>query len=302
PAVGAAVDDVGVPGVGDDVAALAARRHLPVLRAGARAVRDVGDAQGRVVLLRAQEPVGEGVVGRDAVELCRRLVPLGRPGGAAVGRHTGAAVVRLDHPQRVVGGDPEVVVVAVRGADRRPALAAVLRLVELDVDDVDRVLVLGIGVDAAVVPGALAQVAALAHLLPGIAAVVRAEDPAVLGLGDGVEVLRVGGGDGDADDPQGPLGHAGLPRQLVPGVAAVGRLPEGGARAAAVEAPGGAPEAPGRGVDDPRVDRVEDQVDGAGVLADEEDAVPALAAVLRAVDAAGVVGTEGVTQDGHVDE
>src|SRR5262249_7872606 len=156
-----------------------------------------------------------------------RLVVLGRPGGAAVGRHGGAAVVRLDHPQRVVGSDPEVVVVAVRGADRRPAPAAVLRAVELDVGDVDGLLVPGVGDDPGVVPGALAEVALAARLLPGLAAVLRAEDATVLGLDQGVEVLGIGGGNRDADDPERPLGHARLARQLVPGVAAVGRLPEG---------------------------------------------------------------------------
>ena len=59
-------------------------------------------------------------------------------------------------------------VVAVRRTDRRPRLAAVLRLVEADVDDIRRVLVFGIGVNARVVPGALAQIGVAAGLRPGL--------------------------------------------------------------------------------------------------------------------------------------
>ena len=65
---------------------------------------------------------------------------------------------------------------------------------------------------------------------------------------------------------------------------------------------GVAPEAPGRGVEDARIRRVHRQVDRAGVAIDEEDALPVLAAVARAIDAAHVVRAEGVAQRGDVDE
>src|SRR5205085_8587979 len=111
---GAAVDDVGVLRVGHDVAALAARRRLPVAGTDGEAERAVADAHGGVVLLRAEEAVGEVGVGGDAVELRGGLVLLGGPGAAAVGGHLRAAVAALDEALRVEGIDPEVVVVAVR--------------------------------------------------------------------------------------------------------------------------------------------------------------------------------------------
>src|SRR6185369_7716093 len=84
-AVGAAVDDLRVGGIGHDVAALAARGDLPVGGSDAGALAAGQDAQRRVVLLRAEEAVGEVSVGGDAVELRRRLVVLAGPGLAAVG-------------------------------------------------------------------------------------------------------------------------------------------------------------------------------------------------------------------------
>ena len=77
-----------------------------------------GDAHGRVVLLRAVDVVREVVVERDAVELRGRLVHAAcvqvRPPSL---RDVRAAVVALDHALRIVGRDPQVVVVAVRRRD-----------------------------------------------------------------------------------------------------------------------------------------------------------------------------------------
>src|SRR5206468_4619534 len=93
--------------------------HLvPVLLRDAAAVGTGGDTHGAVVLLRAAHPVGEMRGGGDVVELRRRLVVLSGPGDAAVVGDVGPAVVALDHALRIVGRDPETVVVPVRRADR----------------------------------------------------------------------------------------------------------------------------------------------------------------------------------------
>ena len=87
--------------------------------AGSNGFADARDDQRGVVLLRGVEPVGELVVHPDAVDLRRRLVHLRRPRAPAVERHVGAAVVRLDHGVAVLRIDPDVVIVAVRRAQRR---------------------------------------------------------------------------------------------------------------------------------------------------------------------------------------
>src|SRR6185436_6699343 len=301
-AVGAAVDDVGIVGIGHDVSALAPGGLLPVVERNSRSGRAAEDAQRRVVLLRAEDAVREVVVRGDPVDLRGRLVVLRRPGAAAVDRDVHAAVVRLDHAQGIAGVDPQVVIVAVRRADGGEGPAAVLRTVKLDVDHVDGLFVPGIGIDPGVIPGALAQRPVLVGAGPGRAAVLRAEHAALLGLDDGVEVVGVARRDVDADDAESALGQAGLVRQLGPGVAAVGALPQPRARAATLQAVRGTPHAPERGIEDARIGRVHRQVDGARVAVDEVDALPGLAAVLRAVDAAHVVGTEEVAEDRGVDQ
>src|SRR5437763_847952 len=117
-------------------------------------------------------------------------------------------------------------VVAVRRADLLERLATVPRPPESDVDDVHLVLLLRGGVDAGVVPGALAEVAVLARLVPRLAAVRRAKD-AAFGVraeqvpeGGGVNDVRVFGVDADA----GQVARV-AEANVLPRLAGVGGLP-----------------------------------------------------------------------------
>src|SRR5262249_1316746 len=87
---------------------------------------------------------------------------------------------------------------------------------------------------------------------------------------------------------------------LLPVVAAVGALVQRRPRTAAFQAVRRTADAPGAGVEDARVVGVEDQVHGAGVAVGEQDALPRLAAVRAAEDAALVAGAVQAAQDGGV--
>src|SRR5207302_8255955 len=135
-----------------------------------------------------------------AIELCSRLIEKRGPGRAAVGGHRGAAVIGFDHPQWIVRRDPEIVIVAVRRTNCAPRLAAVLRLVEGNVWNVDRVFIFRIGVDARVVPRALADVGVIAGARPGFAGVTRAIEAAVLRLDNRIDILWIRWRDADPDN------------------------------------------------------------------------------------------------------
>src|SRR5437870_9140364 len=79
------IDDVPVPRIRNDEAALAAARLEPILRRDDAGIRAAGDANIRIVLLRAVDVIRERVVDRDVIELRGRLIVLGRPGLAAIG-------------------------------------------------------------------------------------------------------------------------------------------------------------------------------------------------------------------------
>ena len=303
----AAVDDVGVGGVDGDEAALARARVGAVAQRDGAPLGGRGHADGGVVLLRAVHPVGVLVVHVQAVELRGQLVVDGRPGLPAVERHAGAAVVALDHALRVLRVDPQVVVVAVRGGHFAEAHPAVGGLPHLQVGDVDRVGVAGVGEHMGVVPGPVHQVPVSAHLRPMLAVVVAAVQTGglTLGLHQGPHAPGAGGRGADAVLAQQALRtprQAAAAGELLPGVAPVGGAPQPAARAAAVQVPEAAPRRPAAGVQDARVERVHGQVHGAGVGAAVQHLLPGLSAVARAVHAALGVGAEGVAQGSHVDQ
>src|SRR5207249_7235974 len=134
-----------------------------------------------------------------------------------------AAVVGAAEAARVVGRDPEIVVVAVGGLRRTgEGLPAVGGAPELHVVHPDGVLVLRVGEDAGVVPRPLAKLPLAVHPRPAVAAVVGAEDPTRIGLHDGEDPLGVGGRDGNPDVADGAGGEAGGPGDLFPGPPRVG--------------------------------------------------------------------------------
>jgi hypothetical protein len=115
------------------------------------------------------------------------------------------------------------VVVAVRRRDLAEAGAAVGRLPHLQIGDVDRVGVPGVGEDMGVVPGPVHQVAVGRHHGPAHAEVVGAVQAGLvaLGLDQRPDAARARGRDGDADLAQQAVRQAGPPRDLLPGIAAV---------------------------------------------------------------------------------
>ena len=222
------------------------------------------------------------------------------PAAAATRREAQAVVVRDDEAVSVGRIDPHVVVVA----DRREAsreidarLAAVDRLRELRREKVGLVLVVGLDGEARVVVRAAAQPAIGAHHLPGLAAVVAAPERSVLclravrrrqviaGLDERVDAVRVAARDLDRDLADRRLRQTVLGETL-PGGAAVDRFEETAAAAAARAAPRVDLDLPHAGEQRARVARVDREVGAAGVLVDEEHALPRAAAVGRAIHAA----------------
>jgi hypothetical protein len=274
------VDDVHVVGLDRDVAALARAHHLAVGPGDGPGDGVAGHADAGVVLLRAVDAVREFVVHVHVVELGGGLVVDRAEGLRGVEGDAGAAVVAFDQPAVVARVDPEVMVVAVGRRNFHEGFAAVGGLVHAQVEHVDRILVLRVGVDVHVVPGAAEQVGVVGELLPGRAKVVGAvEAGRVLRLDDGPDAARLHRRGGHADLALERLREALVQADLLPGVAAVQRTPQAAVRAAAAQFPEVAIGLPDAGVDDVGVLLVDAQVHGAGALALEEHLFPGDAAV-----------------------
>ena len=316
--------DVGIGRVRGGEAALAAPDVVP------HAARDVVDAPhaedpavagaaiGRLVLLVPEHVVGDRVVHRHVVHL-RVREPLPEPRLRAVDRDREPLVVRHDHAVRVRGVDPHVVVVAAgrprarRHVQRAPS---VRRHRERGGEEVGLVLVIGRDHDARVVVRPPHRVAVAGDERPRAAPVLRAPQLAVLGglavprnpvprLQHRIDPLRV-----RWRDRHGHLAHRLLRQadrvvrsvQLLPRVPAVARHVQAPARAAARPPPGVDLELPRAREEDARVRRIHRDVRAPRVLVDEEDVLPALPAVGRAVDAPLRLRPVGVAQRAHVDD
>src|SRR5438067_13328238 len=96
-----------------------------------------------------------------------------------------------------------------------------------------------------VVPGPQAEGALRVQLLPGVAAVVRADQAALLGLDDRPDAAGLRP-DRHADAPLDTARQARVVGDVGPGIAAVGRAVEAAVRTAALQAPGGPLDVPQR--------------------------------------------------------
>ena len=113
----------------------------------------------------------------------------------------------------------------------------------------------------------------------------RKSPPSVV-LEEGVDAVRVRARHGHPDAPDDALGrHAGVARDLGPAVAPVGRLEHAAAGAAGRHGVLLAEGLPQRRVEHVRVVPVDHDVDRAGALVAEENALPAVAAIGRTEDA-----------------
>src|SRR4051812_37034392 len=124
------IDDVPIPRIGNDKAALAAARLEPILRRDNAGVGPAGDADIGVVLLGAVDVVGKRVVDGDVIKLSGRLIVLGCPRLASVSRNSRATVVGICDSLRILWIDPETVMIAVAGRQKSEGFSAVDRAEE----------------------------------------------------------------------------------------------------------------------------------------------------------------------------
>ena len=284
------VDDVRIVRIGNDVVALVPADGAPVALGDRAVVGAAGDAHRAAVLLAGVDAVGEAVVGRQVIELRRRLVVPAGPGPAGVDADHHALVAGGRHVIGVGGVDPhEVVVVAARSAAHDlagPAAAGAApdRLAHQP----DHVRIAGIDGDPARIIAGERLLAVDPDPVP--AAVVGAVEAAGVLRGDhGVEAQGAVLARCRQADPPERLRRPAFAAEAGPGRAAVAGAPDrasGSRDGGEVALPGVLPRLPGGGEEDPRVGRVGGDVHRAGLVVDLQHVRPGRAAVGGAEDAA----------------
>jgi hypothetical protein len=143
------------------------------------------------------------------------------------------------------------------------------------------------------VPGTDEQVALSVDLLPVLGAVVGAEETTLLRFDESIDPPRIRGRDVDRYLPGNSLGESHA-LDLFPRVTTVSGDEETAGVPAGDQAPGTPPRFPHAREDDARIRRIDRNARRPRVLVDEQDFLPALSSVRRAIDASFRIGAEGV--------
>src|SRR6267154_1803263 len=241
------------------------------------------------VLLRAVHPVRKLVIRHYVIELRRWLVEPGTPSFTAVARHNRSLVATENHPPRLIGINPQFVIVVAPGRafESCKRLPSVARLVSCGVRNIDSVRILGVHAELSEVPPAPPDAPVSRNPLPTLPAVVRTKKPAFLGIQDQINSPRVARRKRDAD-PSESLRWQSLPAYMFPMVAPITRAIQPAARAVrrSVDAPRRPSRLPQRCVNHFRIAGLESKIDRARVFVLKQNLLPALSSIFRTENAA----------------
>ena len=268
------VKNIGIFRVLGDVAALATAhviRPLPFFDAVAPRQK-ISPAfawysHGRVVLLRSRHLIRKIAGGGDVIELRGRKIFVG-PGFAAVHRHATAPIVGRHHPGRVVGVNPEIVVVAVRNGDGFVELHTPIgRFIEAHIEAIDAVFVLWIGIDSGIIKRPLPQFSLLVNALPRHSGIVGTVNAPIFGFHNGPHPVWVNGRYRYANFTNGTSGHSRFAGQFGPGIAPVSRFKQARIATAPPHFPGFPIDFPNRGIQHIGISPVDDNINPARFVA-----------------------------------
>ncbi|MGH9550782.1 MAG: hypothetical protein ACRD3W_15480 [Terriglobales bacterium] len=122
-----------------------------------------------------------------------------------------------------------------------------------------------VSINFAEVPGALAKPAIVIHASPMLPGILRAVEPAFLGLDDRIDAIRIRSGNRDTDLAQDSAGKT-IALEAFPRHAVIFRTVKSAAWATTGEKPWLPPRLPKRREHDVRIMRIENDVDPSGVF------------------------------------
>src|SRR5258708_1290662 len=125
----ATVDDVGVERVGRDVPVFDDAHGVPIAGGDRAVIATTGDADRTALLLASADFIWKRGGDCDVIDLRSGLVIPGAPGSAAVDGHQSALITDQENNVRVVGIDPEILIIVATGRATKsgPCLAAIGR-------------------------------------------------------------------------------------------------------------------------------------------------------------------------------
>src|SRR5579864_2571210 len=170
----AAIDDVGIGGIGRDIAALASSGGVPVAEGDCAVIAAAKNKDAAAILLRAVNVVREIIVNRYVIELRRGLVIPTAPGVAGVHANARALITAKNHPLRMAGINPEGMIIIAAGSafDGDESFPCVRGAIDGDIRQIDGIWIFRINIDFAEIPESPANTRISSGACPGLPAVV----------------------------------------------------------------------------------------------------------------------------------
>ena len=195
-------------------------------------------------------------------------------------------------------------IVAMRRLNLREARPAVGRFPKLQIGNVDRLAVTGIGEDVRVVPGPVHQIAMRRNQHPAFTIILRPVETGFfrLGLHQRPDSSGAGGRHRNPELAERTGWQARITRNLRPALAAVCGTKKAASRPAARNVPEVAAGLLERRKQDARIARIHCQIDGAGIGVLVQHFAPGLSTVTRLENPALLVCTECIAERGDMDE
>src|ERR1700730_17980131 len=111
-----AINSVGITGIRRDIAAFTCSSRMPVAESDCSVIAPAQNKNASAILLRTVNVIREIVVDGHVIELSCRLVVPTAPGVACVHTNAGALVAAKNHPLRIIGINPESMIVVAAGS------------------------------------------------------------------------------------------------------------------------------------------------------------------------------------------
>ena len=187
------VHDIRIGRIRRDISRFPTTHGVPIGEIDRPLITAAGYSYCAVVLLRAIDVIGGSIVGNNMIKLRGWLIILTCPRLATIQGDRYTAIVGSNHAPRILGIYPQSMVVAVGYFDFVETAATVRRSVEVHIQNVDRLLILRIGNDVHVIPGALDKAVTPVNELPSLTAIVGTVKTTILRFDQGIHPLGVGG-------------------------------------------------------------------------------------------------------------
>ena len=129
---------------------------LPVIFTNTGTIAPVVDTDGGIILLGHINTVWKRIVRCHPIKLGSRLIVICAPSFPGIIGYLGPTVISDDHSIGIFRSDPKIMVIPMRSIESAKSFTTIRRFMVINVQDINDILIFGIGIKSGIVPCSLA--------------------------------------------------------------------------------------------------------------------------------------------------